>query len=288
MNQKIALSIVIVGYRSQTVLQNCFESILKQEGCAWELIYVENCPEDSAKALITEKYPFVKVVEAQKNAGFGAGCNLGARYAKGDYLFFLNPDTEIKTTDTLKNMMNFMCSHPKVGVSAPLFSCLNDTGLYGAEGRDISMIYSGQKEIGNRFQTLPGDIAWVCGAALLIPKMLFEKIGGFDESYFMYCEDVDLCLKVRKEGFSIRQVVNTNVMHRGSESTKSWGQSQMIYRTTASDFLFTKKHYTAEQHALIWKKRKRRYRLHLVANAILNWRKFSRYLMQLRAINKIY
>ncbi|MDP1574533.1 MAG: glycosyltransferase family 2 protein [Coxiellaceae bacterium] len=283
-NVKLAVSIIIVGYRSQPVLPDCFDAILKQVGCASELIYVENCPEYSAKVLVNEKYPFIKVIESEKNAGFGAGCNLGARDAKGDYLLFLNPDAEIKTIDTLKNMVDFMQAHPQVGVSAPLFSQLDETSLYGVQGRDISTSYSGQKEVGLQFHALPGDIAWVCGAALMIPKCLFEKIGGFDEQYFMYSEDVDLCLTVRKAGFSIAQVMNTNVMHRGSESTKSWGTSQMIYRTTASDFLFTQKHYTPEQHARIWKKRKRRYSLHLIANIFLNWRKFSRYLMQLRAI----
>lgn len=285
-NQKIDISIVVVGYRAQSVLPACFRSVMQQEACSWELIYVENCPENSAITMIQETFPFVICVEAGGNVGFARGCNVGAQKASGEYVFFLNPDTELKTRDTLKNMRDYMQLHPDVGLAAPLFSDVNDHNEYGVIGKDIATHYSGYKEVGDVFQSLPGDIAWVCGAAMIMARAVFEKVGGFDQDYFLYSEDVDLCLRVRQAGFCIVQILKTNVMHRGSESTKSWGKSGMIDRTTLSDYLFTQKHYTSAQHQLIWQKRRRRYRLHVMLNVLINWRKCYRYIVQLRAITK--
>lgn len=282
--EKIAISVIIVGFHSKDVLPECFQSITKQNASNIETIYVENCPEDSSIDWIQQNYPRVKCVAAEKNAGFGAGCNLGAKNAVGEYLFFLNPDTEIRTADTLKNMVNFMENAKEIGIAAPLFSDLTDTSLYGVPNKDIAIQYSGEKELGPKFSNLPGKCAWICGAGLMISRKLFTALHGFDEQFFMYSEDVDLCLRVRKEGYAIAQVMQTNVMHRGSESTKAWGKRNMIYRTTQSDYYFTKKHYSSAQHALIWKKRKRRYRLHMLKNIFFSWRKVHRYGLQLGAI----
>lgn len=285
MNIKLPnISIIIVGYRSHRVLFNCIESILKQENCGWELIYIENCLEDSAIPMIQERYPFVICQDAGGNIGFGRGCNLGAQNASAKYLFFLNPDTVLRTTDTLKNMLNYMQSHTGVGLAVPLFSSLVDDTKFGIPGKNISKNYSGYKEIGNKFEFLPGEIAWACGAAMMMPREIFKKIGGFDKDYFLYSEEVDLCLRIRKEGYTIQQISNTNVMHIGSHNTRSLGKEGLIYQMLLSDYMFTRKHYTKKEHQLIWKKRRMRYTFHLITNLFLNWSKSYRYFIQLRSI----
>lgn len=285
----VDISIIIVGYRSQDRLPDCFESILKQQDCSWEVIYVENCPEESAKSMIEEKYSFVKIVEPNENLGFARGCNFGAQYAQGEYLFFLNPDTEIVTGDTLKKLVDFMRTNPTVGLAGPLLMELGDTTPVGREENGVRYGYIGEREIGPQFSHLPGKIAWICGAAMIISKNLFDKIGQFDSRYFMYSDDVDLCLMVRKAGFEIGKLNDAIVMHCGGESTKKiWQKFETDVRLRKAEMLFTKKHYTENQNRLIWKRMKRRYWKYIIINALLfKWKKTAHYFHLLQVIAEL-
>ena len=277
----INVSIIIVGYCSEQTLPACLISISEQKNINAEVIYVENAPHHSAEKTVKTFCPSARIIAPGENLGFPKGCNLGANSAQGEYLLFLNPDTEIQTSETLALLEQFMSSHPDVGICTPL--------IYDSDQKEAAIIrrdYFGQQYINNQFSQLPGNIAWVCGAALMISKKTFEKIQGFDARYFMYSEDEDICLTTRKAGLSIAQVPQTRVMHIGGQSAKCWNTAEQHFRVELSRTLFTKKHYTPTQHHYIWKRRRQRLRRSVPTSFLFAPRKLSHYLGKLRAIRK--
>lgn len=246
----IEVSIITVGYRSQATLFALLQSILQQIGCSVEFVYVEHSPEFSSSAIIKEHYPDAIIIEPGENLGFSKGCNLGAAVAKGDYLLFLNPDCEIKTKDTLKKMIQFMEDHPTVGICAPMY--------VSPEGKIFSSAhfkYFGEQYIASKFTHLPGQIAFVIGAALMISKDLYKTVKGFDEDYFMYSEDVEICLRVRQLNYVILEVPGTQMLHLGGHSSRQrWRKAALVTRLELSHAIFTGKHYFFDEQKTIWKR----------------------------------
>lgn len=262
MKTKIELSIVIVGYCSESTLPNCLKSIKLQIGCSFETIYVENSPSVSSTYIFRDNFPAAQIIEPNINLGFSKACNLGAQKAAGEYLLFLNPDCELVTIDTLKNMLQFMRSYPETGISCPIF--INPEGKRKS---GVHKNYFGSSLFYNHMNKLKGNYAWGSGAALMIPNQLFKHIGGFDEQYFMFFEDVDLGLSVRKAGYEISEVPNTLVMHIGGQSAcKAWTRPEGILISEKARSLFTAKNYSPTQHRYIWN----RYRLKIFLNVIIN------------------
>lgn len=248
----IDVSIITVGYKSQSTLPSLLKSVYQQQDCSMEFIYIENSPNFSSSLIVKQHYPGAIIIEPGENLGFSKSCNLGAKKARGQYLLFLNPDCEIKTEDTLINMLKFMKAHPEVGICGP-----NITNHVGQSQNSEHASYFGEQYLSNKFTLLPGKVAWISGASLMIQQQLFQSINGFDERYFMYSEDVDICLNVRKKGFIIAKAPNTNVMHLGGVSSgKIWTNIENIYQMELSFGIFTSKNYPFHQHIFIWKKHK--------------------------------
>ena len=246
----IELSVITIGYASQETLPSLLRSINQQTGCSIEFIYVENSPMLSSKNIVKTHYPSAIIIEADNNLGFSKGCNLAAEQANGEYFLFLNPDCEIKTENTLTIMLEFMRSHPEVGISGPIFMNAAGQMISGAHFN-----YFGEPYTSNDFASLPGTIAWMSGAALIISKQLFKNLKGFDERFFMYSEDVDICLTARKAGFLIAEIANTKIMHLGGiSSRKVWTNSQTTFRQELAQGIFTAKHYSPKQQKHIWKR----------------------------------
>jgi len=244
------LSIITIGYASQETLPNLLKSIHRQTDCSIEFIYVENSSLLSSTTIVKTYYPNAIIIEPEDNLGFSKGCNLAAQQAKGEYLLFLNPDCEIKTEKTFSTMLEFMHKNRDVGICGPLF--INETGqrVPGAHSS-----YFAEQYAPNDFSSLPGTICWVSGAALMISKQLFEIINGFDDRYFMYSEDIDICLMARKAGFLIAEVANTQIMHlREASSKQAWTDSESKFRVELALGIFTEKHYHPKQHKRLWKR----------------------------------
>lgn len=260
----IEISIITVGYCSQNTLPACLRSISQQTGCNFEFIYVENAPQSPAISIVKKCYPSAIIIEPGENLGFSKGCNVGAQLAKGEYLLFLNPDCDIRTVTTLNNMLQFMHNYPTVGVCCPFFINAEGQAKSGAHRN-----YFADNYVANEFKQLPGTIAWVSGAALMISRKLFNYIGGFDERYFMYFEDVDICLSARKAGFSIAEVPKTQIVHVQGESVrKAWERSEAIYRLELARSIFTAKNYLPDQQKTIWKKYQLKKRLDIIKNYV--------------------
>ena len=155
-----------------------------------------------------------------------------------------------------------MRAHLEVGICCPMFTDSN-----GQMQSSVYTQYFGDRYVPNVFNQLPGYFAWASGAALMISRNIFMQVCGFDERYFMYLEDVDLGLTVRKAGFEISEVRNAKIMHLGGQSAKkAWTYKEGILRLELARSIFTAKNYLLEQHKYIWKKYRIKKRLDIIRN----------------------
>lgn len=255
--KEIKISIITVNYKVKESLIDLIQSIKESvKNISYEIIVIDNEGDKSFKKKL-EKYENVRYIRSPKNLGFGRGNNLGAKHAKGEYLFFLNPDTLV-SNDAIEQLYRFIKSKKNIGIVSPL---LVDTKLmpFSTQSRKeltpLNAIYSfsflrkffPKKSIYNDvfFKTWdkkqPIEVETIPGAALMIQKDLFEKAGSFDEKFFLYFEENDLSNRVRKLGYELFIIPESKIIHKVGQSTKNLENIENIYKK--SRFLYFRKHY---------------------------------------------
>jgi hypothetical protein len=241
------LSIIIINYKTAGLTINCVNSILSSAGNDnKEIIVVDNASEDvSSEKLEQELGNKIKLIKNKTNAGFGGGNNKGASVARGDFLLFLNSDTIIKE-DIFSDCLEIFKRNKDAGIISPGLKINKDSyqpfafGSFPTLRRLVAR--SGKKEIK---KIKKGDILetdWVSGCALMIRKDLFRKIKGWDEGYFLYYEDVDLCKRVKKEGYKVIVNLRVDLLHLGGKSLGENKKRKKHYYTS-QDRYFKKHHH---------------------------------------------
>jgi GT2 family glycosyltransferase len=236
-NKQPEISIVIVSYNTADLIGSCLDSILSNDDLSIEIFVVDNASNDGSVALVKRKYPTVQVIENVKNRGFAAANNQVLPQCKGKYIFFLNPDTEV-VSDTFSKAISFMNTNPRVGLAG--------TKIINPDGTlqwSVSYKYPGQKYTTNELSDLPGKIACVLGASMIARSELIKKIGGFDEDFFLYGEDQDLCLRIRRLGYEIGYVDSATIVHLGGQSEKDSLPSEVWKKKIDAEYIFYRKHY---------------------------------------------
>jgi GT2 family glycosyltransferase len=221
------ITVVIVSYNVLEYLQACLNSLLAQKGVVTEIIVVDNGSSDSTVEILHQKFPSVKVIANTINKGFSGANNQGILEAQGEYIFMLNPDTELKDENVLLVMKEYLRSHSNVGMVAP---CLLNTDnsfqpsfwpLPGAKELFFELVYL--HKAGKKKMPLTATIVGaVSGAAMFFNKsLLANAVGGFDEDMF-WMEDTDLCYRVNKTGKEIAYLPNVKVVHHGGKSSTNY------------------------------------------------------------------
>ena len=228
----IKISIIIVTWNSQDYIEDCLNSIYKNSFKDFEIIVIDNFSADLTVHLLREKYPDIKLIQSD-NIGFGAACNLGFHYSKGKYVFFLNPDTEVKL-DCLKNIYDFLENNDAHIVGAKLLwpdgryqdSYKRFFGPFASwlELFEVHYYFPNNyvnREINYDFEIFdkPAEVDWVIGAAFAVRREIFTLVNGFDEDFFMYFEEIDLCRRVRKLGGKIYFLPSCEVIHKKGKSS---------------------------------------------------------------------
>lgn len=245
-------SIIIVNYQSEPYLQKCLTSLGRFNLEIEREIIVVNNDEKEKLEKIKEKFPSVIWINSNQNKGFGAACNLGVQNSQGDLLFFLNPDTEI-LNNNLAMLLDRFVENEKIGVLGPKLVTIEGKTQSWCAGKDFSF----WELIKNNFGVIASrkiweseneiQADWVSGAALLIRRELFNKIEGFDENFFMYGEDVDLCRRIREEKYEVRFCPQVSILHLGGKSQKSFLEQKRQYFKSVYYYLkktaFRKKPY---------------------------------------------
>lgn len=253
-------SVIIVSYNVQYFLELCIDSVIRAlKHIPSEIIVVDNNSSDDSCALVTEKFKDVILIANKDNAGFSRANNQGVDIAKGRYIHFLNPDTVVPE-DFYSTILKYLDQHEEVGCLGPRL--IDGRGVYAPDSKKsfpsfwtsvfkvsglaklfprsttFNRYYAAQ--VGER-ETAEVDI--LSGCCLIVRRSAMEQAGGsFDESYFMYCEDVDLCHRVRLAGFRNVYFPEVTIIHYKGESTRklSYRYMKIFYDAHA---LFVKKYY---------------------------------------------
>lgn len=201
------VSAVIVNYESGKWLEVCLRSLWKQSAPV-EVIVVDNGSADRSVARAVQRFPGTQVVRPDRNLGFAGGANLGAAHAQGEILLFLNPDVEL-AAGCLETLLAVF-QDPRVGVCGPV----------------LRVVASGTTEYGHTVDPLgypialtrPGMPLYVSGCALATRRTTFDTLGGFDERYFLFVEDVDYCWRALLAGWDVRVAEGALATHAGGAS----------------------------------------------------------------------
>ena len=246
------LSIVIVNYKTWDKLAFCLDSILKQIEIEIQVIVVDNNSNDNKFFVFQQKYKWVTWIENSKNYGFAKACNIGIENAKSKWYLFLNPDTilEPKSIHSLINYCNEKTEHRIIGIkqlnenkknsnSYGLF--LNFWSLSGLIRPLIRLKKGSYKSINSKEIANPD---WISGSFIMIRKEDFELINGWDESYWMYYEDMDLCKRAKKINLKVSLLNNWSCIHFHGASSRKNTKIKIITKSEVivSSHIFLEKH----------------------------------------------
>ena len=257
------LSVIIINYNVKYFLEQCLCSVIKAcKNIDAEIIVVDNNSSDNSKEFLLPLFPQVNFIWNSVNIGFGKANNLALAQAKGKYILFLNPDT-IVPEDCFVNHIRFFELHPEAGASgirmidgagkflkeskrsfpSPLTSLYKLTGL--AKLFPHSKTF-GRYHVGHLSENENHQVDVLAGAYMMIPKAILNTTGSFDETFFMYGEDIDLSYRIQKAGYKNYYFAESTIIHFKGESTKkgSLNYVKMFYSAMS---LFVKKHYSGSR-----------------------------------------
>lgn len=256
----IDLSVLVINWNNSRDLRVALQSIMQQQHRhTIEIVVADNASSDDSREMVTREFPEAHLVAHAINLGFGAGNNRAVPATTGRYVLFLNSDT-IVTEGALDALVDFADATPDAGIIGPKllnkdeslqYSCRRFPSLGTGFFRNTPL---GRLLPANRFtrdylmrdfdHATPRDVDWVSGAALLIRRETLERTGGFDEDFYMYCEDVDLCFRAHEAGWRVVYYPSAVIHHiigRSSDQVPT----RMTYHFHRSMYLFYRKHYAA-------------------------------------------
>jgi GT2 family glycosyltransferase len=240
------LAIVIVTYNSLDEIGDCLQSIVGHtDPYPTTVTVVDNASSDGTGALVRAGWPAVGVIDAGSNAGFARANNLGIAATDSEYVLLLNPDT-VAPPGAIATLVRALAATPEAAVAGPRL--LGERNLpelsFGpplnpwGEFRQKLLLALYERKFRwivkhvDRLSREPGDRAWVSGACLLVRRADLETIGGLDERFFMYTEDVDLCKRLRARGRRVIFVPQAEVLHfRGRSSARNPATTQLRRRS---------------------------------------------------------
>ncbi len=270
------ISIIIVNYNVKYFLEQCLYSVYKSiEGISAEIIVIDNNSTDNSVEYLKPRFPGTQFIINYENTGFAKGCNQGLARATGEYILFLNPDT-ILGEDSISTCISFFESNHDCGALG--VKMIDGAGNFLKESKrsfpspstslyklfGLSRIFPGSKvfaryHLGHLDKDQNHEVDVLAGAFMMVRKSLLDETGGFDESFFMYGEDVDLSYRIQNTGYKNYYFSGTTIIHFKGESTKrgSLNYVKMFYKAMS---IFVHKHYggtragffNASIHFAIW------------------------------------
>ncbi len=261
------IDVVIVNWHSGPLVDACLGSLARttQHACALGRVYVfDNSPEAAYRPVIPDRLD-VELIRSPANVGFSRGCNLAAGRSDADLLLFLNPDTEVMP-DTLDACARFMGSSAATRCGALGVQLLDRDGVLQKTcsrfptpaqllGQSLGLGALSSGRIAGPFMTdwdhrETRVVDQVMGAFMLMPRPVFERLGGFDEDFFLYFEDVDLCLRLARAGHETIYFAGARAMHIGQGTTRR-NIGRRFYLYARSRFQYARKHFGMPAAALL-------------------------------------
>jgi len=266
MNKSSQTSVIIVSFNTREILRACLERLFAcTPDLNLEVIVVDNHSRDASADMVAKDFPAVKLIRSAVNLGFAAANNVGFKAASGDFILLLNPDALLEA-GALHKALAHMAANPGIGMgggrlldregreqpSARLYPSLLNEALVisGLASRFPKSKFFGRFDRTWDDSGQPARVDWVPGAFALIRKTALEAAGAFDERFFLYYEEVDLCLRFQKAGWAIWYWPDVVIRHWGGESSKtvehvefSSTGSQLTLWRMRSALLYYRKHH---------------------------------------------
>lgn len=246
------LSVIILNYNVRYFLEQCIHSVQKAtKGWDTELIIVDNASSDNSCEMVKELFPSIILIENTENIGFSKANNQGVAIARGEFICILNPDTAV-AEETFHKCFMYANEHPKMGALGVKYQ--DGTGNFLPESkrnvptpiRSLLKIigYSKGKKGYYASHLDPesfGIVEVLAGAFMFMKKEVYQQVGGFDEDYFMYGEDIDLCYKIMKAGYENHYLGEVTLLHYKGESTQK--DTMYLNRFYGAMDIFYRKHF---------------------------------------------
>ncbi|MEX0845714.1 MAG: glycosyltransferase [Balneolaceae bacterium] len=262
------ISVIIVNYKVKEYIANLLNSLNKaQHNFNLEIFVVDNASGDDCIGYLKKRYPEVNYIANEENAGFARANNQAIEKATGDYTLIINPDTLV-SEDTLDVFVSYMEEHPECGAAG--CKILNPEGSFARECRRsvpdlksaifrvlaLDVFFPKSKFFGKRYlgwlpESENARVPVISGSCMFWRTSLLKQLGGFDEDFFMYCEDDDLCYRVQQTEYSVDYVAETSIIHYKGESTKK-GDLRYIRIFNKALYQFFEKHYST-QYSLLFR-----------------------------------
>ena len=255
------LSVVVVSWNVREELRRCLASAIaslaKAPELRFELIIVDNASQDGSAAMVREAFPEAAVIANDRNLGFAGGCNQALALARGRHALVLNPDTRV-VGDALPALWRYLEAHPDVAVVGPLIE--DDEGrprpamrrfprlrTLFVESTGLQGLFQGSRLLDAYYcRDLPPsgvqEVDWLSGACLMVRRAAVEQVGGMDERFFLYCEELDWCRRMKAAGWKVVHLGETRVAHLGGRSS----QQDLVARHV--HFQDSKCKYAAKYH----------------------------------------
>jgi GT2 family glycosyltransferase len=252
------LSIVTVTYNSRADLDGCLGSLTRNApSTEHEIVVVDNASTDGTLAMVRDRWPGIRVLDAGANLGFARANNLGIRHSSGELVLLLNPDTAVPR-GALDSLVGTLDARPDAAIAGPRI-----VDQRGRAELSFGSMITPLAELRQKLLVFGNDrgwplitswvdrqtrqtklVDWVTGACLLIRRADLESVGLLDERFFMYTEDVDLCAAIRARGRSVLFTAETEIVHaRGRSGASALGATKDAYRR--SRIAFYEKHHPA-------------------------------------------
>jgi GT2 family glycosyltransferase len=248
MNNEPEISILIVSYNTKDLLRKCLNNVIENsQGLSYEIIIVDNASKDGSPEMVAAEFPQIRLIRSDINLGFGPANNVAYQASQGKYIILLNSDAFLHPR-TLNLSLDKVKSDASIGLggarlinsdgswqpSARLFpSLLNEfLQLSGLAAKYPKSKFFGRFNMTWKSANEPCLVDWVPGAFAIIPRIVLEKLGFFDEIFFLYYEEVDLCFRIKQADYKIWYFPDVVVTHLGGESAKT--QSSQFFSSTSS------------------------------------------------------
>jgi N-acetylglucosaminyl-diphospho-decaprenol L-rhamnosyltransferase len=255
----VDLSCIIVNYKNSKPLKDCLASLYQTvQEINFEVIIVDNSVHDPGLEYLKELHPKAQFISNSSNVGFATANNQAVKIAQGNVLIFLNPDT-ILSDQAINSMYRYFCSHMEIGALGPKvenpdgslqYSCRRYptlwTGLFNRYSL-LSKLFP-RNRFTSQYLMLDFDhneirqVDWLSGCCLMVSKNTFEQSQGFDEKYFLFNEDIDLCRTIKKTGKEVVYFSEAKIIHQVSTSNSKTTARVIIQRHLGMMYYFKKHH----------------------------------------------
>jgi GT2 family glycosyltransferase len=242
------VSIITVNFNSTQVTLELLESLKKLTYSSFEVIVIDNGSQDNPEKTLQEAWPSIIFKRSEVNLGFAGGNNLGIALAKGDYLFFINNDTEV-TPNLVTELIQVLKSNPAIGLLSPKICYFSSKLIQFAGYTPMHAVTARNQAIGNKHannETFSGvhSTPYAHGAAMMTTRAVIDKVGPMPTEFFLYYEELDWCESIKRAGYTIAVSLSSVIYHKESMSVGKTSPLKLFYQTR-NRILFVRRNFSA-------------------------------------------